>query len=130
MFKNVQKQTTSITAKEAFCSRAYKSGSGVSLFIMSLHELTAINGVLLYSNTILKDIDGPITPRKGTYIIGVINFLSACCALYSAKTFTRRFLFIAGHFAMGLSHLAIGFFILIGKGEYAIISILVYLFCY
>ena len=97
---------------------------------MSLHELTAINGVLLYSNTILEDIGGPITPRTGTYIIGVINFLSSICSLYSAKTFSRRFLFISGHFTMGLAHLWIGFSILIGKGTWAIIGILLFLFCY
>lgn len=130
MFRNVQKQTASITVEQAFCSRAYRAGSGVSLFIMSLHELTAINGVLLYSNTILEDIGGPITPRVGTYIIGVINFISSICSLYSAKAFSRRFLFISGHFTMGLSHLAIGFFILIGEGAYAIIAILVFLFCF
>lgn len=97
---------------------------------MALHELTAINGVLLYSNTILEEIGGPITPRTGTYIIGVINFISSCCSLYAAKAFSRRFLFIGGHFTMGLSHLAIGFFIMIDRGEYAIIAILVFLFCF
>ena len=130
MFKNVQKQTATITVKDAFCSRAYRSGSAVSLFIMSLHELTAINGIMLYSNTILKDIGGPITPRKGTYIIGVINFLSSCCSLYAAKAFSRRFLFIGGHFLMGLSHIAIGYFIMIDKGIYAIVGILVFLFAF
>ena len=130
MFKNVQKQTSTITVKDAFCSRAYRAGSGVSLFVMSIHELTCINGIMLYSNSILEEIGGPITPRKGTYIIGVINFLSSCCSLYAAKAFSRRFLFIGGHILMGLSHVAIGYFILIDKGVYAIVGILVFLFSY
>ena len=128
MFKNMQKQTSSIRLKEAFCSRAYRAGSGVSLFIMSLHELTVINGIMLYSNTILEEIGGPITPRIGTYIIGLVSLFSAITSLYAAKTFSRRFLFIGGHFAMGIFHIGIGYFIMINKGAYALVSILLFMF--
>ena len=98
---------------------------------MALHELTAINAILLYSNTIIGDFpDGSITPRQGTYLIGIFNFISSCVSLYSAKAYTRRFLFIGGHLTMGLCHLAIGIFILLGMSTMALVAILLFLFCF
>ena len=86
---------------------------------------------MLYSNTIIESMpDGSITPREGTYLIGIFNFFSACVALYSGRNFTRRFLFIGGHFSMGLSHLAVGLFILLEMSTLALISILIFLFCF
>ena len=106
-------------------------GSFVAIFVMVIHELTAINAILLYSNTIIKDMGNPvITPRVGTYMIGVFNFISSCISLYSGKTFTRRFLFIGGHAAMGISHILIGFFILINKSIFALFAIFLFLFAF
>ena len=98
---------------------------------MALHELTAINAILLYSNTIIEDMPGgSLTPREGTYLIGIFNFISSCVSLYSARAFTRRFLFIGGHFTMGLCHLAIGLFILLEMSTMALVAILLFLFCF
>ena len=111
LVKSVQKQTASVPIRELF-SRTYRGGSGVALIIMALHELTAINAILLYSNTIISDMpDGSLTPREGTYLIGVFNFISSVVSLYSAKAFSRRFLFIGGHLTMGLCHIGIALFI-------------------
>jgi len=62
---------------------------------MALHELTGINAILLYSNTIISEMpDGNISPREGTYLIGIFNFIASVCSLYAGKAFSRRFLFI------------------------------------
>ena len=130
LMRSVQKQTSQVSIPELF-NRTYIGGTGVALIIMALHELTAINAILLYSNTIIEGMpDGSITPREGTYLIGVFNFISSAVSLYSARAFTRRFLFIGGHFGMGLCHLAIGLFILIDKPTIALISIFLFLFCF
>ena len=50
--------------------------------------------------------------------------------MYSARAFSRRFLFIGGHFTMGLCHLAIGLFILLNKSTLALVAILLFLFCF
>lgn len=121
--------------KELF-NRTYIGGTGVALIIMALHELTAINAILLYSNEIIKDMneqdDGKshISPRMGTYLIGVFNFISSVVSLYSARAFTRRFLFIGGHLTMGICHCLIGLFILIDMSSMALVSIFVFLFCF
>jgi len=126
----MQKQTATVTIPELF-SRTYRGGTGVALIVMAIHELTAINAILLYSNTIIEDMpDGSITPREGTYLIGIFNFISSCVSLYSARTFSRRFLFIGGHFSMGLCHLAIGLFILMKMSTMALVAILLFLFCF
>lgn len=110
--RSVQTQTSEVSIRDAFLSPIYKSGSGVALMIMALHELTAINAILLYSNTIIDDMpDGSITPRQGTYLIGVFNFFASCCSIYAGKTFSRRFLFICGHLSMGVCHLFVALFI-------------------
>ena len=101
-------------------------GTGVALIIMALHELTAGNAILLYSNTLLAEIGGPITPRMGTYIIGIVNFIASSISIYSARTFSRRFLFISGHLIMGICHCMIAFFIGIDKGAGAFLAILTF----
>ena len=71
-----------------------------------------------------------LTPREGTYLIGIFNFISSCVSLYSARAFSRRFLFIGGHLTMGLCHLGIGLFILINQNLLALVMILLFLFCF
>ena len=118
----MQTETAEVSIKELF-NRTYIGGTGVALIIMALHELTAINAILLYSNTIIEDMGdcGPDVPqdecgisgREGTYLIGIFNFISSCVSIYSGRAFSRRFLFIGGHLTMGLCHICIGLFILI-----------------
>ena len=130
LIKSVQKQTAQVSIPELF-SKTYKGGTGVALIIMALHELTAINAILLYSNTIISNMpEGSLSPRAGTYLIGIFNFIASCVSLYSARAFTRRALFIGGHLTMGLCHLGIGLFILIEKPTVALICIFLFLFCF
>ena len=103
----------------------------MALIIMALHELTAINAILLYSNTIISGMpEGSLTPREGTYLIGIFNFIASVVSLYSAKTFSRRFLFIGGHLTMGICHLGIALFILIEMPTVALVCIFLFLFCF
>ena len=99
---------------------------------MALHELTAINAILLYSNTIIAGFPegSAITPRIGTYLIGIFNFISSCVSICAGRILSRRFLFIGGHFSMGLCHLAIGLFILLEKPVIALCSIFAFLYCF
>ena len=53
LMKSVQKQTAQVSIPELF-SRTYRGGTAVALIVMALHELTAINAILLYSNTIIE----------------------------------------------------------------------------
>lgn len=49
LLMSVQKTTASIPIRDLF-NRVYIGGTGVALIVMAIHELTAINAILLYSN--------------------------------------------------------------------------------
>ena len=56
---------------------------------MIFHELTGINVIFLYSNTMFKrmDTDGKsgLTPRQGTYLIGLVNFLASGISVFTVN---------------------------------------------
>ena len=51
-----------------------------------------------------------LTPREGTYLVGVANFLGLVAAVFIVKRFKRRSLLIPGHIMMGVFHLMVGTF--------------------
>ena len=87
--------------------------------------------ITLYSNTIIAEMPGGfLTPREGTYVIGVWNFIASTCSLYSAKRFTRRFLLIGGHFGMAIAHIMVGICILLEWSNLAFAFILIFMFIF
>ena len=90
-----------------------------------------MNVSLLYSNTIIAQMPGGfLTPREGTYVIGVWNFIASACSLYSAKHYSRRFLFVGGHFGMGIAHILVGVSILLVWSNLALAFMLVFMFMF
>jgi len=86
--------------------------SWINITNIIFHELTGINVVLIFSNVILSSItdeDSGFTPRAGTILIGMINFISACASVWTVRSFGRRPLLLIGHTGIALSHFAIGF---------------------
>jgi len=129
--KTSQKQTSICTAKEAYFTRYYRKGSFVALVVMIIHQLAGMNVILLYSNIIIADMPGGfLTPRQGTYVIGVWNFFASACSLYSAKNFTRRTLFVGGHFGMGIAHIMVGVCILCVWSNMALVCMLIFMFIF
>ena len=129
--KSLQRQTSTCTVKEAYCTRYYRSGSLVAQMVMVIHQLAGMQIILLYSNTIISEMpSGALTPREGTYVIGVWNFISSACSLFSAKYFTRRFLFTGGHLFMGVSHCLIGMCILLTWSNLALVAMCLFMFVF
>ena len=89
---------------------------------------------MLYSNTMLKDMqtkgESLLTPRQGTYLIGVVNFLSSGMSIWTTKTFKRRTIFNWGYLAIALAHFMIGLCSYQGWSEGVLISMLAFCFCY
>jgi hypothetical protein len=73
---------------------------------------------------------GYFGPRTGTYVIGIWNFISSAFSLFSAKNFTRRFLFIGGHTFMGLAHCLVGLCILLAWSNLALVAMLLFMFIF
>ena len=105
-----------MTFCEAFyTNEKYKKCSRVNVINIIFHELTGINVIMIYSNTLLTNIlgtDGKITPRLGTIFIGGMSFLSAILSIWTIKWWGRRPLLLVGHTGIAISHLLIGIFII------------------
>ena len=71
-----------------------------------------------------------LTPREGTYLIGVVNFLSSGLSIFTAKYFTRRRIFIVGHIAMGIALLCVGLFAYLKKPTMVLVSMLCFIFSF
>jgi hypothetical protein len=71
--------TSKVTLTEAFCSNEqHVRCSWVNVVDIMFHELTGINSIMIFSNTILSTItDGGLSPRAGTILIGGVNFFSS-----------------------------------------------------
>lgn len=85
---------------------------------MIFHELTGINVVMMYSNTILESILGTgtsgFTARQGTYLLSIASLLSAFSAIWTVGVFGRKKLLLWGHASIFVTHLLIGVFTIVG----------------
>jgi nitrate/nitrite transporter NarK len=100
---------------------------------MFWHEIVANNAIMLYSNKMLSDMttdDAILTPRQGTYLVGIANFFASACSVFTAKYFTRRFLLVYGHIAIGVCHISIGYFAYAQNSTMALVSMMFFVFFY
>lgn len=87
-----QKETSKISYYDALFHKDYRVGTWITIVLVIFHELTGINAIFLYSNNIFKEIftGSSLTPRQGSYFIGLAACLSAASAVVFIKIFTRR----------------------------------------
>ena len=131
----IQKQSTKVTYKEAFCSdERFTRGSWVNVINMMNHELTGFNVILAYSNTILEEILGTSTggfsARTGTYCIAVVNVFAAAGGIWTCRTVGRRTLLFWGHIGIAFSHFFVGLFTITGFNSGVLGMISFFLVCY
>ena len=68
---------------------------------------------MLYSTTMFKHMEtegGSITPRQGTYLVGVVNAIASLLSTQIMRCFGRRTLVIWGHIFIAIIHASIGVF--------------------
>ena len=120
--------------KEAFFDGRYSMASWVSVGLIFCHEMIGNNGIMLYSNQLLKkmgnDNSSYLNARQGTYIIGAVTLFSSATSIFCAKCFTRRFLFINGHVAIGAAHICVGIFAYFNQPTLALISMCLFIIFY
>ena len=104
------------------------------MIYMVFHELTGINVILAYSNTILKNILGDKTSgfnaRTGTYCISLVNFFSSFVSIFVVRAFGRRILLFWGHTGIFVAHLMVAIFTITGVNAGVLIMICFFLFVY
>ena len=108
---SASKGSSKLTLIDALCNPQYRRATWINLGYIVFHELTGINVIMQYSNQMLKQMQSktfPITPREGTYMVGVANFLTSFMSIFVVKCFKRRTLLIVGHLAIAAIHFTIG----------------------
>ena len=105
----------------------------MSFAIIVFSELTGFQAIVLYSNMIFSDILGDnstFTPRQGTYLIVVVNFVASVVSIATVKRFGRRPLLIYGHLGVAICHALIGLFIIMNQGVLLIITMCMFMIIY
>ena len=127
------------TLKQSFLTdERYIRASWINVIAMIFHELTAINIIAAYSNTIFENILGDpdqqtsgFTARQGTYVVGAVNFLGSCLSIITLRYLGRRTLLVSGHMGMSICYLLMGVFTITGLnyGVLVMISLFLLIFC-
>lgn len=109
------KDTSSTTLKQALTDKKYRMGTWVCLMLIFYHEIVGINVVLAYSHTILQRIQDNnkgkgLSPKAGTIIIGVVNFVATAASIPFIANINRKTLLLWGHFFIFIFHMANGIF--------------------
>lgn len=129
-----QKETSKVSLKEACFNPKYLTGTWLTIILISFHELTGYNAIMLYSNTILKEMFGDsssgFTPRTGSCLIGATALVSCVLSVYVLKIFRRRTLLIPGHFFMAGAHALIGLCTFLGYNTAALVMIMIFVLLY
>lgn len=111
---NSGQNSTSLTLIDALFNPQYRRATWINIWHMIVHELTGINVICLYSNSIFKGMqkNGHVafTPRQGVYLIGFINFLSSFCSTQVVRFYGRRTLLLWGQLGMALMHAGVALF--------------------
>jgi len=131
--KSIQKKTCKIKLKSALFDKVYRIGTWIVIILIIFHELSGINVIMIYSTTIFQEINeegGSITPRVGSYIVGIVNCLSSLFSIYIVKKFMRRSLLMVGHIAMALCHVGVAFCKQLGYDIGTVIMINLFLISY
>ena len=112
----------------------YARASLVNVCVMSFHAMTGYSAVMSFSNTIFanaqKDGGGGLTPRQGTYMVGLCNLLAAMGGIYTVRSFGRRTILLVGHATMTVLHILIASATLAGWSTIQIVLVCMFLIAY
>ena len=61
-----------------------------------------------------KNSSSALSPRVGTYLVGIVNFVASFLSIFIVKVFKRKTLLIIGHILMGVCHILVGIFDIYG----------------
>jgi len=110
-------------------SDKYKKGTLIIIILIIFHELTGINAILLYSNTMFRQM-GLAKPRIGTYLLGIAQILGLTIAILILKKIGRRNLLIVGHFLMATCHFLVGMFAYENMSIWVAVMMMCFIFTY
>lgn len=101
---------------------------------MLFHELTGINVIVLYSNTIFKEMNSSgnalVSPRQGVILTGLVNFLASLISTQVVRFFGRKTLLLWGQIGMTIVHTGVAIFNIfeIDIGVVAMVMLFMFIF--
>jgi len=129
-----RKETSTVTLSDCLNKKEFKRATMVGIAVIVFHELTGENAIMLYSNQIFFRMNdgggGGISPRTGTILIGVFNFLAHAPAVYLINKLPRRVLLFWGQILMAVCHLLVGIFALTNSNGGVITMIILFMITY
>ena len=112
--KSISGQASSgLTLGDALWNPKYRRATWTNIGYIIFHELTGINVITIYCNTIFHNMssgEGGLSPRTGTYLVGIVNFLASFGSTQTVKYVGRKTLLIYGHIGIALVHSAVAIF--------------------
>jgi hypothetical protein len=127
------KSSSNLNFNDAVCNPQYRGATWVNVGYIIFHELTGINVIMLYSSTMFKQMNkdgGGITPREGTYLVGIVNMLASLVSVGLVKYFGRKTLVVWGHLLIAGIHAATGLLNNQGNSTGVICCVLAFLCVY
>lgn len=127
-------KTSDLTLSDALCNPQYRTATWVNVGYIIFHELTGINVINLYCNTIFKSMDKDgtafFTPRQGVYLVGLSTFLASFMSTQTVRFFGRKPLLIFGHLGIAVVHALVAIFNINGVSIGVVLMILLFIFVY
>lgn len=107
---------------QALCDSDYRGATWVVLFIAVANQMSGINILNIYAETIFIDVSNSggaayFSPKDCTYFTGMSGFLGAFLANFTVYFLSRRQVFLIGHTCMGLFLLGVAVSIVEAQGN-------------
>eukprot|EP00343_Euplotes_focardii_P011976 CAMPEP_0205831238 /NCGR_PEP_ID=MMETSP0206-20130828/43480_1 /ASSEMBLY_ACC=CAM_ASM_000279 /TAXON_ID=36767 /ORGANISM="Euplotes focardii, Strain TN1" /LENGTH=386 /DNA_ID=CAMNT_0053135683 /DNA_START=299 /DNA_END=1459 /DNA_ORIENTATION=+ len=118
------------TFKQLFTDK-YKMALIVGCLLAMFQQLTGINVVIFYSNTVFTKgradgFDSEVAARTGTVIVGVVNWAATMAAIPLLSKLGRKTIMLIGQTMMGISLILLGIWAIYNLSDLTIIFTLVF----
>ena len=98
-----------VTWKDIFCGERFSRATGVGIILAILQQLTGINVIIFYSNTIFEE-GTSLTSEFITFLVGAVNFASTLGGMALLTKFGRRTITLVCQFLMAVVLILLGWF--------------------
>ncbi|CDW82078.1 sugar transporter family protein [Stylonychia lemnae] len=121
-----------ISLKDALTNKLYWRATWFCFTFALISQFSGVNGIIWYSGTILQRLQnqggsGTISPKLGSVLIGVVNFIGTVVAVIPLRYFGRKTLVLVGHLLMGTFMVLVGVFAYLEYSNLMLTMILLFL---
>jgi predicted MFS family arabinose efflux permease len=115
-----------VSWKEIFCGERFSRATMVGIILAVLQQLTGINVIIFYSNTIFEE-GTDLAPELITFLVGAVNFLSTLGGMALLTKFGRRSIALVCQFLMAVVLILLGWCAQVKYSTAEIVFVLVFI---